>query len=79
MRLWHGSQPSSGSAGDSARWIAWRVQRLRSAGFPSELACQLARDDRVDLHALLELVDRGCRTDLAARIVAPLDWEPKQP
>jgi hypothetical protein len=32
----------------------------------------------VDLHALLELTDRGCRPDLAARIVAPLDGDPGQ-
>ncbi|WP_344257069.1 hypothetical protein [Terrabacter carboxydivorans] len=38
---------------------------------------------RVDLHALLELVDAGCPPELAARILSPLDettpaegWEP---
>jgi hypothetical protein len=35
----------------------------------------LARDPRTDLHALLELVDRGCRPELAARILAPLDGD----
>lgn len=30
----------------------------------------------VDLHALLELVDRGCAPELAVRIVAPLEWKP---
>jgi hypothetical protein len=53
--------------------------RLRAAGFPPALAAALARDGRVDLHALLELVDRGCRPDLAARIVAPLDRTPTRP
>jgi hypothetical protein len=36
----------------------------------------LHRDDaRYDLHALIELVGRACRPELAARIVAPLDDE----
>jgi len=63
---------------DPARWIGWRAQRLRAAGFAPALAGRLARDGRVDVHALLELIDRGCRPDLAARILAPLDWEPKR-
>jgi hypothetical protein len=79
MRLRGGSQPSSGPAGDPARWIGWRAQWLRAAGFPPALAHQLAGDGRIDLHALLELVDRGCPPHLAARIVAPLDSTPEQP
>jgi len=53
----------------------WRWRRLRAAGFDAEPAALLARDCRIDLHSLLELVDRGCPPDLAARIVAPLDPE----
>jgi hypothetical protein len=45
---------------------------LREAGFPPVLARTLART-RVDLHALLELVDAGCPPELAARILSPLD------
>ena len=33
----------------------------------------LAGSDRIDLHRLLELVDRGCPPHLAARILAPID------
>ena len=33
----------------------------------------LARDTRYDLHALLELTDRGCPAELAARILAPIE------
>jgi hypothetical protein len=40
-----------------------------------ELAQQLARDRGVDLHALIELVERGCPPSLAARILAPLEHE----
>jgi hypothetical protein len=53
--------------------VAWREARLRAAGFERETAAQLAREDAVDLHALLELVDRGCPPHLAARILAPLE------
>jgi hypothetical protein len=55
--------------------VAWRTERLLAAGFEIELAESLAADGAVDLHALLELVDRGCPPELAARILAPLDDE----
>jgi hypothetical protein len=55
--------------------VVWRARRLVSAGFSTELAGRLARDPAYDLHALLELVDRGCPAELAARIVAPIDEE----
>ena len=51
----------------------WRRARLIEAGFAPELATRLGWDGRVDVHDLLELVDRGCPPELAARIVAPLD------
>lgn len=35
----------------------------------------LAGDCAIDLHALLELVERGCHPHLAVRILAPLDEE----
>jgi hypothetical protein len=56
--------------------LAWRSCRLVDAGFPRELALRLAWDTRYDLHALIELVERGCPPSLAARILAPLDEPP---
>jgi hypothetical protein len=53
--------------------VAWRRGVLRQAGFAPRLAGELAEDPGVDLHDLLNLVDRGCPPELAARIVAPLD------
>jgi hypothetical protein len=53
--------------------VSWRSGRLRDAGFPAALAERLASDPGYDLHALMNLTDRGCPPDLAARIVAPLD------
>lgn len=57
------------------RVVAWRIDRLRDGGFPPHLAETLVRDTRYDLHALLELTDRGCAAELAARILAPIDGE----
>jgi hypothetical protein len=54
---------------------AWRERRLLGAGFADAHAASLARDCAVDLHALIELVERGCAPELAARILAPLDHE----
>ena len=55
--------------------VRWRSEQLVGSGFPIPLAGRLAEDDRYDLHALIELVERGCQPHLAARIVAPLDGE----
>lgn len=51
----------------------WRARRLTAAGFSVREAYELAIDDRIDLHALLELIDRGCPPPLAVRITAPLE------
>lgn len=50
--------------------VRWRRQRLVSAGFGDELAAALALERGVDLHAILDLVDRGCPPALAARIMS---------
>jgi hypothetical protein len=61
------------TSGSSTPVVEWRRERLLAAGVAPEVAANLAWDCRVDLHALLELIDRGCAPDLAARILAPLD------
>jgi hypothetical protein len=53
----------------------WRRDRLVDTGFAPVLAAAIACDPRYDLHVLIEFVERGCRPDLAARILAPLDEE----
>jgi hypothetical protein len=53
----------------SAEVVRWRLGRLTGAGFEEDLALALAAEGDVDLHALLDLVDRGCPPHLAARIV----------
>ncbi len=51
----------------------WRRQQLADSGFPPSLARRIANDSRYDLHALIELVERGCLPELAARILAPIE------
>ena len=53
--------------------VRWRREQLVGSGFPLPLAARLAGDARYDLHALIELAERGCAPELAARILAPLD------
>ncbi len=55
--------------------LGWRLRTLTAAGFDERLARRIAATSSFDLHALLELVDRGCPSQLAVRILAPLDWE----
>ena len=55
--------------------IQWRRLRLIDAGFPDSLASSVATEERLDFHELLQLVDRGCPPELAARILAPLPNE----
>lgn len=55
--------------------VAWRRRSLLRAGFPVDVAADLAADVRLDLHELLQLVDRGCPPELAVRIVDPSPGE----
>jgi hypothetical protein len=55
----------------------WRRKQLAETGFSPPLAAEVANDARYDLHALIELVERGCPPELAARILAPLEQEPE--
>jgi hypothetical protein len=55
--------------------VRWRRERLVHTGFPLRLAATIAADSRYDLHALIELVERGCPPELAVRIHAPLDLD----
>jgi hypothetical protein len=55
--------------------VGWRQEQLRRSGFSRPLAAAIADDHRYDLHALIELVERGCRPELAVRILGPLEEE----
>ncbi len=60
-----------GTVGDEV--VGWRRDQLAQSGFALPLATALANDPCYDLHALIELVESGCRPELAVRILAPLD------
>ena len=61
------------SGSEHAEVVWWRWSRLIAAGFEPTPAYELAVDSRIDLHALLDLLARGCPARLAARILAPLE------
>ncbi len=54
----------------------WRERLLLDAGFDPLLARLAGQDLRFDVHALIELRERGCPPHLAVRILAPLDDDP---
>jgi hypothetical protein len=55
--------------------VEWRRELLTEAAFPPVLAVRLACDARWELHALIDLVERGCPPTLAVRVLAPLEGE----
>ena len=68
-------QVHTASDGEVDEVARWRRGQLADAGFSAGLAAEIAGDPHFDLHALIELVERGCPPVLAARILAPLDGE----
>jgi hypothetical protein len=54
---------------------AWRRELLLRAGVDADLAGGIASDCAMDLHAMIELLERGCPPGFAARILAPFDHE----
>jgi len=47
----------------------WRAQELERAGFPEDMANELAMRADIDLHAAINLIRRGCTPELAAQIL----------
>jgi hypothetical protein len=54
---------------ESERVTAWRACELLKAGYEPLVAVELAEHSEIDLHLALELIDRGCPPDLAAKIL----------
>ena len=63
---------------ESDEVFGWRRSQLVRSGFPEPLAARVAHDNRYDLHRLIELVESGCRPELALRILAPLEEEEEE-
>ncbi len=47
----------------------WRAEELERAGYEARAAGRLAVRHDVDLHAAVELLERGCPSDLALKIL----------
>ena len=47
----------------------WRSSELERAGYPADLAAELATRSDIDLHRAAELLERGCTPELAASIL----------
>jgi hypothetical protein len=47
----------------------WRAQELERGGFDPEAAAELARRSDVDLHAAVELLQKGCPPATALAIL----------
>jgi hypothetical protein len=55
---------------EGERVQAWRQEELERAGYPRELASEIAGRFDVDLHTAVALVrEQGCAPDIAARIL----------
>ena len=49
--------------------LAWRFDTLCRCGFDLDAAAVIAANVEVDLHRAVDLVERGCPPDIAARIL----------
>ena len=54
---------------EAQRVERWRAEGLERAGFAPDTAHILASRTDVDLHAAVELIERGCPPDIAAEIL----------
>ena len=54
---------------ETERVERWRHDELLRAGYAEDAARELAARLDVDLHSAVELVERGCPADIAARIL----------
>ena len=54
---------------ETERVERWRTDELLRVGFDFETATVLAAEPAVDLHAAIDMIERGCSPDLAARIL----------
>jgi hypothetical protein len=48
---------------------AWRLEALERAGYLPSQAAELAVRHDIDLHAAVHLIERGCPSDLALKIL----------
>ena len=54
---------------ETERVERWRLEELLRAGYEDDAARELAARPDIDLHAAVDLVQRGCPPNIAARIL----------
>lgn len=54
---------------ETERVVRWRAEALERAGYAVEVAHELAARADIDLHRAIDLVERGCTPEMAARIL----------
>lgn len=54
---------------DAERVDQWRLAQLLDAGYPVELADQIASRHAIDLHQAVDLIAKGCTPQMAADIL----------
>ena len=54
---------------DAADVLAWRFDTLCRSGYDLDAAAVVAANVEVDLHAAVDLIERGCPPELATRIL----------
>ena len=54
---------------EAADVLAWRFDTLCRSGYDLDAAAVIAANVEVDLHRAVDLVERGCPSDIASRIL----------
>ena len=61
--------PETAETDEILRVLVWRFNQLCRSGFELELATTIATRLDVNLHAAINLVERGCPPETAGRIL----------
>ena len=56
-------------ANEAKAVLSWRFEELVRAGYDAEAALTIATHVEVDLHEAVDLVRKGCPSDIAMQIV----------
>jgi hypothetical protein len=54
---------------ENERILRWRAEELERAGYEATAAVELAARTDVDLHLAVDLLERGCPSEIALRIL----------
>ena len=54
---------------ENERVVRWRAEALERAGYDATAAAELASRPDVDLHRAIAILEQGCSSELALRIL----------